>query len=201
MGSWIQKGLKTLKKQPSSLIFAPLANALRKTKDYKKAIEISQKGLLKNPQFTGGYIVLGQCFFECGEYQKSAKAFEKAFSLNPENLTALRYLGRIYTQLGDLKKGSKIYEMILLYCPDDESAKEILKTLQNNRSLDSFDVQNLSQIQARLEKNPPSYKLNPKMNHKTIHAQAENPNQKPESKKIQQSALFKPNNMNSHPLE
>lgn len=163
----IKQGLKILKKRP--LVSAPLADLFRRLGNYKTAIQLSQYGIKKNPQFVTGHTVLGRTLFECNQYEKAQSAFEEAIKLNPENIMALRYLIKIHLRLKNIKKAVKIYEILQLYHPDDEWVEKIMKQINTHEDYNDFHVENLNEFSINLsrvevEKRPfirPKTEINP----------------------------------------
>ena len=51
---------------PESHVFAPLADACRKAGMVEEALDIYEKGVRSNPDYTSGHVVRGKCHFDLG---------------------------------------------------------------------------------------------------------------------------------------
>jgi tetratricopeptide (TPR) repeat protein len=62
-------------------VFARLANELRKSGDYDRAIEICRGQIPQQPGYISGHIVLGQSLYDCGRLEEARQTFETALNL------------------------------------------------------------------------------------------------------------------------
>lgn len=118
-------------KDPHSKIFAPLAEAYRKTGETDKAIEICKKGLKFHPYFAEGYVALAKVYLDQENFEQAAKFFQKAIQLSPENLMAHRCLAQSYLKLRNPKRALKAYKMLLFLNPYDLKAKDAVRKLES----------------------------------------------------------------------
>ena len=158
---FINQSLKSLNKNPKSLVFAPLANFFNEKKFYKKALFICLKGVHQNPSYAKGYTVLGSIYFNQSHYEKAIPIFEKALELEPKNMMALRYLSQLYVLSRNIPKLKEIYEILLLHNPRDPHIQKITQTLHSAhlKDYEYFTEKPISQIrgdlsQIELEKRP-----------------------------------------------
>ena len=91
-----------LEREPSSLVFAALAEAFRKKKQLKQAIDICKKGLRVHPNFLSGRVALARACADAGNIDDAQKELEKVVMATPDNLVAQRLLVNIYKQKHDL---------------------------------------------------------------------------------------------------
>ena len=80
---------------PQGLTFAPLAEAYRKQKDPRRALEILQPGLERHPDYIPANIVLGRCHWDLGDLEAAERAFTHVLALDGENVIALKALADI----------------------------------------------------------------------------------------------------------
>jgi cytochrome c-type biogenesis protein CcmH/NrfG len=107
-------------------VFARLANELRKSGDYDRAIEICRGQIPQQPGYISGHIVLGQSLYDCGRLEEARQTFETALNLDPENLIALRHLGDIARQHGANDVARGWYRRLLEVDPqNDEVAAQL----------------------------------------------------------------------------
>jgi tetratricopeptide (TPR) repeat protein len=108
-------------------VFARLANELRKSGDYDRAIEICRGQIPQQPGYISGHIVLGQSLYDCGRLEEARQTFETALNLDPENLIALRHLGDIARQHGENDVATGWYRRLLEVDPQND---EVVAQLQ-----------------------------------------------------------------------
>ncbi|HEU5185092.1 MAG TPA: tetratricopeptide repeat protein [Gemmatimonadaceae bacterium] len=101
-------------------VFARLANELRKSGDYDRAIEICRGQIPHQPGYISGHIVLGQSLYDCGRLDEARQTFETALNLDPENLIALRHLGDIARQHGENEVAKGWYRRLLEVDPQND---------------------------------------------------------------------------------
>jgi tetratricopeptide (TPR) repeat protein len=115
---------------PDSYVFAPLADAYRKSGMLEEALEICKKGLRKHPRYPSGKVVLGKCYFDLGEVDEAQSSFEEVLGLDAQNLVALKYLGMIQAGRGDLDAARGHFKRILALDPDNREITSMLEDLQ-----------------------------------------------------------------------
>ena len=127
---------------PESRIFAPLADAYRKSGDVEKAIELCEKGLEGYPDYASAHVILGKCFYDKGATERSRAEFERVIEIDPENMVALKFMGDILMSEGDRDESISYYRKILAIDPTNEDVSEKLKGLENEfreREIDLSD--------------------------------------------------------------
>jgi tetratricopeptide (TPR) repeat protein len=115
---------------PDSYVFAPLADAYRKSGMLEEALEICKNGLRKHPSYPSGKVVLGKCHFDLGEVDEAQSSFEEVLELDAQNLVALKYLGMIQAGRGDLDAARGHFKRILAIDPDNREITSMLEDLQ-----------------------------------------------------------------------
>src|SRR3954468_23950919 len=89
----IYEYLKKYQEDPTSRIFAPLAEAYRKAGLVDEAIEIAREGLRVHPHFVGGRVALARALFDKEKYEEVATELSAVVQDAPDNLIAQRLLG------------------------------------------------------------------------------------------------------------
>src|SRR5688572_17456426 len=110
-------------------VFARLANELRKSGDYDRAIEICRGQIPQQPGYISGHIVLGQSLYDCGRLEEARQTFETALNLDPENLIALRHLGDIARQHGENDVARGWYRRLLEVDPQNDEVVAQLEAM------------------------------------------------------------------------
>ena len=118
-------------RSPESRIFAPLADAYRKSGEVDKAIELCEKGLEGYPDYASAHVILGKCFYDKGATERSRAEFERVIEIDPENMVALKFMGDILMSEGDRDASISCYSRILAIDPTNEEVSEKLKGLED----------------------------------------------------------------------
>src|SRR3954447_12629683 len=92
--------LRKYQDDPSSRVFAPLAEAYRKAGLIKEAVEIAREGLRVHPHFVGGRVALARALFDQEKFEEVADELGKVVQDAPDNLVAQRLLGESSLMLG-----------------------------------------------------------------------------------------------------
>lgn len=98
--SAIKKLQKICDQNPTSILFARLADSLLQQGEVARAIEICRRGLRYRPSYTAGHVVMGKCYQAAGHYEEARLAFQKVLQLDAGHLAARWYMGKIALQLG-----------------------------------------------------------------------------------------------------
>lgn len=80
---------------PSSLLFASLADFYRENGLYQEALNICQNGLESHPESTDGRLVLAQCCRALGEIERARAELTRVLSAQPENAMAKKLLAEL----------------------------------------------------------------------------------------------------------
>ena len=131
----ISRYRQILSREPTSLLFAALADAYRKRSLLTQAVEICKRGLRANPYFVNGRIALARAYLDQGEKDLAAKELEKVVLNAPENLVAQRLLAKIYRSGQHLDPLEKTLHRILSVDANDEKAREGLCWIEEQRGL------------------------------------------------------------------
>ena len=106
----IKKLEKICDQNPTSILFARLADGLLQQEEVARAIEVCRRGLRYRPSYTAGYVVMGKCYHAAGHYEEARLAFQTVLQLNADHLAAHWYLGKIALQLGRDDLALKYFE-------------------------------------------------------------------------------------------
>jgi len=115
---------------PDSYVFAPLADAYRKSGMLEEAVEICKKGLRKHPSYPSGHVVQGKCHFDLGEVDEAEESFRAVIELDENNLVALKFLGMIQVGRGELERAKDRFKHILALDPDNREITSMLEDVR-----------------------------------------------------------------------
>jgi len=128
---YLEKYLKEYQENPRSRVFAPLAEAYRKSGLIDEAMEICKEGLEYHPNFLSGIVALARCYFDKGLYTAAIKELEKVTSEVPDNYLAQKLLALSYSLVGDRNNALKAFKMVLYMNPRDKEAKISIIEIEN----------------------------------------------------------------------
>ena len=129
----ISRYRQIMAREPTSLIFAALAEAYRKRSLLRQAIEVCRRGLRAHPNFLSGRVALARAYAEAGQADLARKELEKVVSSAPDNLAAQRLLAEIYRENHDLDQLEKTLHRILALDASDEKARQGLTWIEQQR--------------------------------------------------------------------
>ncbi len=146
--------LKKYQDDPTSRVFAPLAESYRKAGLIDEAVKIAREGLRVHPRFMGGKVALARALFDKKQYQAVLDELLPMVQDFPDNLVAQRLLAESFLVLGRIPESLSAYKMLLYFVPQDSETIKIVQELEDEAykkgtlvlrtdpiSLSSFDVQ------------------------------------------------------------
>ncbi len=122
--------LKRYQEDPTSRVFAPLAEAYRRAGLIDEAIEIAREGLRVHPAFVGGRVALSRALFEKQLYAEVAEQMGPVVQDVPDNLVAQRLFADSCLMLGRLMEALSAYKMLLYFAPQDFETAQIVQELE-----------------------------------------------------------------------
>jgi tetratricopeptide (TPR) repeat protein len=122
--------LKRYQEDPSSRVFAPLAEAYRKVGLIDEAIEIAREGLKVHPSFVGGRVALARALFDKHLYEEVVEELQQIIRDVPDNLVAQRLLAESSLMLGRVADALGAYKMLLYFAPQDPEVVKIVQELE-----------------------------------------------------------------------
>jgi tetratricopeptide (TPR) repeat protein len=120
---------------PQGLTFAPLAEAYRKLKDPRRALEVLVPGLERHPDYIPANIVLGRCHWDLNDLEAAEKAFTHVLALDAENVIALKALADITERQSRPQEAERWLEALLAIDRSNDDAREQLARIRAVQSL------------------------------------------------------------------
>lgn len=152
--AYFREYLRRYQEDPTSRIFAPLADAYRQMGKIDEAIQICEKGLEYHPNFPGGRVALARCYLEKKWYMEAKRELEKVVKEVPENLLAHKLLADTYYALKDYTSSLSAYKMAFLLSPNDIQIAEKIRSLeQGNPAGEAIQAQENIEIDEVVERN------------------------------------------------
>jgi tetratricopeptide (TPR) repeat protein len=128
---FIERYQLVYEKDPSSKVFAPLAEAYRRMGLLEEAFRIASAGVKIHPNFPSGRVALAKIQIERSDMTSAAEHLRVAVELSPENILAHTLLAETYLKLKDPKNALRSYKMVLFMNPADVRAQKFVQKLES----------------------------------------------------------------------
>lgn len=110
---------RRLAKDPGSLVFATLAEELRRAGNLEEAVSLCRGGLEKHSGYLSAHMTLGRALADGAQHEAAQAAFEKVLGLAPDNLLASRLLSESYEHTGRLAEAKACLERAVRFAGAD----------------------------------------------------------------------------------
>lgn len=149
----IKKYQKTLGVNPSSRVFAPLAECYRRAGMQGEALEVLKEGIKRNPDYLLGYMGLAQCYYDMSQYQAGYTLLRPYVESNKDNLKLQRIFASLCLKLSFHEEALDAYKYILFMNPADGEAADFVaefedsvveKKMSEKKKQDSFPLSKLT---------------------------------------------------------
>lgn len=132
----IEKYQTILRHNPTSQVFAPLADAYLERGLHLQAEELALQGTQRHPLFAGGFLVLGKIQLKIGKLQEAENSLKKTIELSAQNILAYQILGDVYLEQKKPLEALKAYKMVLFLNPHSMKAKQAVEKLETASALE-----------------------------------------------------------------
>lgn len=126
----IYEYLRRWQEDPTSRVFAPLAEAYRKAGMVDEAIEIAKDGVRIHPNYLGGRVALARALFDRQRYHEVIDQLEMPMQNAPDNLAGQRLLAESFLMTGRVAEALTSYKLLLYFAPMDAEAAKMVKELE-----------------------------------------------------------------------
>ena len=109
---------------------APFADALRKSDEVARALEVIRLGLELNPDYIPGSVILGRCHLDLGDDVAAEAAFSRVLDLDNENVIALKSLADIMERQGRIDEAVRFLAYLLEVDRSNDEAREQLARIK-----------------------------------------------------------------------
>jgi tetratricopeptide (TPR) repeat protein len=126
----IQALTAQLARDPSSLVFLPLAEALRRRGQLDAALAIAASGAGRYPEMAGAYDLLARIQSDRGEGDLAFDAWTTVLRLDPDHVGALKGLGFLSFRAGDHGRSLRYLRRAVELRPQDPSLRAALSRVE-----------------------------------------------------------------------
>ncbi|HEX7786957.1 MAG TPA: tetratricopeptide repeat protein [Methylomirabilota bacterium] len=127
--SAIRRYEERLAKDSTSLAFAPLADAYRKTGRTGDAIRLCREGLERFPQYVTARLILAKALLDEGDADGALGEVRAILETRPHEAQAHRLAGDLYRRAGDLGEAVRHLEQAVRLDPGDRESRAMLDIL------------------------------------------------------------------------
>ena len=115
-------------------IYSYMGVALKNMGEYRKALDVLQKGEQLDQERTDIYNLMGFCHFKLKEHEAAIKNFKTVIQLDPSSAIDYANIASNYRDMGQPAKAIRYYEMALTLDASIEFARENLAKLKNQKT-------------------------------------------------------------------
>lgn len=131
---------------PESRLFAPLADAYRKSGLVDKAVQLCEEGIKRFPDYASAHVILGKCYYDKGATERSKAEFTRVLEIDPENMVALKYLGDILLGESMQEQASEFYNRLLAIDPTNEEVSRIMEEMKSEFIVRKIDLEESDRV-------------------------------------------------------
>ncbi len=117
-------------RDPTSLVFLQLGEALRMRGQLEAAAKVALAGLEHHPNLADGHDLYARVLADVGEVERAADEWSIALAMDPRHAGAHKGLGFVNFQRGDLDAALEHLELALAANPTDQSVVQALRTVR-----------------------------------------------------------------------
>jgi tetratricopeptide (TPR) repeat protein len=125
--SSIRRYEERVAKDPTSLAFAPLADAYRKAGRIGEAIAICQEGLKRYPHYFTARLILVKALLADGNHERALAELADLVTRAPDNAQCHRLLADLYWKRGNPDRAREHFERVVAVDPENREARERLE--------------------------------------------------------------------------
>jgi tetratricopeptide (TPR) repeat protein len=127
--SVIRRHEERLARDPSSLAFAPLADAYRKSGRTREAIALCREGLGRFPEYATARLVLAKALLDDGESEAALAEVRAVLDRNAADAPAHRLAGELHRRAGRLAEALPHLRQAVALDPSDRESRVLLEVL------------------------------------------------------------------------
>jgi pilus assembly protein FimV len=135
-----------LKKNPSSLVFARLADSYRINGNIQQAIDVCSNGIAMHPDSITGRLVLGRCFLDQDRIDEAIQEYTKVIEHDRLNQVALKMLADSFAGKGIRDKAGDLYSYLLFMNPGDQFYVNLVNNFPGTGKTDILDILDVSSV-------------------------------------------------------
>jgi len=125
----IRRYEERLARDPTSLAFAPLADAYRKAGRIADAVRLCREGLARFPHYVTARLILAKALLDGGDPDAAMEEVQAILEASPREAQAHRLAGDLYRRAGALGDAVSHLEQAVRLDPGDRESRALLDVL------------------------------------------------------------------------
>jgi tetratricopeptide (TPR) repeat protein len=125
----IRRYEERLMRDPTSLAFAPLADAYRKVGRTREAIDLCREGLARFPHYTTARLILAKAHLDDGNPEAALAELAVILEASPRDVQAHRMAAEIHRKSGRWDEAREHLERVIKLDATDREARLVLEAL------------------------------------------------------------------------
>jgi pentatricopeptide repeat protein len=127
----ISKYQRDFEREPRSRVFAPLAEAYRKSGMVDKALDVLKVGMRYNPDYVLGYLGLALCYIDINQFNLAYTTLRPLINGNRDNIRLLRVFAELCEKLENIDEALETYKYLLFVNPRDAETAAKVKNYES----------------------------------------------------------------------
>ena len=126
----IRRQEERLQRDPTSLVFAQLAELYRKAGRTREAIDVCRQGLERYPHYTTARLTLAKAYMAEGEAERALVELSRILEVSPRDVQSHRLAAEIHRRSGRLDQAVTHLETAVTLDPGDRESRSLLGLLR-----------------------------------------------------------------------
>jgi tetratricopeptide (TPR) repeat protein len=126
----IRRCEERLAKDPTSLVFATLADLYRKSGRVAEVVALCRKGLERFPHYTTARLILAKAYLDTGDHEAAVNELTAILDLSPKDVQCLRLLADAERRRGNVDVAVRHLEAAVRLDPGDRESRAALRLLR-----------------------------------------------------------------------
>ncbi len=122
-----------LANDPTSLVFLPLGEALRRRRQLDAAVKVALAGLGRYPDLADAHDLYARILGDQGDFERAFDEWDITLRLDPEHVGAHKGIGYLYFVAGDLDRALLHLETAAERLPEDSGVHSALERVRQAR--------------------------------------------------------------------
>jgi len=154
----INKLKDQLSRDPSSVVFAQLAESYRKIGDAERAIVVLKQGIKNHPSYKLAYLILSNCYFELKDFSLAYATLRPFVEAERNNIKLQKLFAQICQELGHQEEALEAYKFVLFINPRDKEVAKVVSELE--RKQDKIEEYSENLIDESQDYSPAEHEFN-----------------------------------------
>jgi tetratricopeptide (TPR) repeat protein len=124
-----------LARDPQSLVFLRLGEALRQKRQFEAATRVALHGLERHPHLADAHDLYARILADRHDYEHAFDEWDMALRIAPQHIGALKGLAFLYFKIGDLAQAESHLEAAYHAAPDDPTIAQAFAMIRGEPAL------------------------------------------------------------------